>query len=144
MNLRLLLAFLFSTQLVLAQSGARGTIRNAKGEPLPYASVVAKGTPSGTMANAEGRYDLPLKPGQYELIFQFLGFKKQAKTVVVGSSPIDVDVTLAEQSFNLQEVNVGRSKEDPAYSIMRRAIAKARFHQLQVSSYTARYYTKST
>ncbi|MBC8156362.1 MAG: carboxypeptidase-like regulatory domain-containing protein, partial [Bacteroidetes bacterium] len=47
-------------------------------------------------------------------------------------------------SFNLQEVNVGRSKEDPAYSIMRRAIAKARFHQLQVSSYTARYYTKST
>ncbi len=138
-----------TTQLALAQTaergpGVRGTIRNAKGEPLPYAAVVAKGTQTGTMANADGRYELALKPGQYELVYQFLGFKTQVKSVEVGSGMAEVDMTLAEQSFNLQEVNVGKGKEDPAYSIMRRAIAKARFHQLQVNSYTARYYTKST
>ncbi len=144
MKFWLLLFSLLSAHAVLAQTGVRGTIRNAKGERLPYAAVVAKGTQTGTMANAEGRYELPLKPGQYELVYQFLGFKTQVKSVEVGSSAVEVDMTLTEQSFNLQEVNVGKGKEDPAYSIMRRAIAKARFHQLQVNSYTARYYTKST
>lgn len=141
----LLALLLFFTELALAQtSGVRGTVRTAKGDPLPYAAVVAKGTTTGTMANADGRYELPLKPGQYELVFQFLGFKTQVKSVEVGSSTTEVDMTLTEQSYNLNEVNVGKGKEDPAYSIMRRAIAKAQFHQLQVNSYTARYYTKST
>lgn len=140
----LLFLTLLTAQLATAQTGVRGTIRNAQGEPLAYAAVVAKGTQVGTMANAEGRYELPLKSGTYELVFQFLGFKTQAKAVEVSSGFATVDMTLAEQAMNLQEVNVGKSKEDPAYSIMRRAIAKARFHQLQVSSYTARYYTKST
>lgn len=144
MRFLLLCPFLFCSHVVLAQSGVRGTIRNAKGEPLPYAAVVAKGTQTGTMANADGRYELPLKPGQYDLVYQYLGYKAQVKPVEVRTGTTEVDMTLTEQTFNLQEVNVGKGKEDPAYSIMRRAIAKARFHSLQVNSYTARYYTKTT
>ena len=53
-------------------------------------------------------------------------------------------MSLEEQALNLQEATVGKGKEDPAYSIMRRAIAKARFHQLQVRGYTAKVYSRST
>ncbi|GAA4400152.1 DUF5686 and carboxypeptidase regulatory-like domain-containing protein [Nibrella viscosa] len=137
----ILLTLLLLPALALSQ-GIRGTIQTTKGEPLPYAAVIARGTSTGTMANAEGRFELALKPGTYQIVFQYLGFKTVQKDVEVGNSFTELPVSLEEQAFNLNEVKVGSNQEDAAYSIMRRAIAKAKFHQLQVLSYTARAYSK--
>ena len=54
------------------------------------------------------------------------------------------DLTMEEQALNLGEIRIGSKDEDPAYTIMRRAIAKSRFHFLQVDSYTAKAYSKSS
>jgi hypothetical protein len=124
--------------------GVRGLITTTRQEPLPYAGIVVQGTSTGTLANAEGRYELTLPAGKYELVFQYLSFKTVTKTVTIGEEFLYLNVTLEEQPLNLDAAKVGRGKEDPAYSVMRRAIAKARFHQLQVRSYTARAYTRST
>lgn len=124
--------------------GIKGVIKTSKGEPLPYAAVVVKGTNLGTMANAEGRYELVLDKGKYEIIFQYLGFKALVKTIEIGADTQNLDVVLEEQALNLNEVKIGSNSEDPAYTIMRRAIASARFHALQVQSYNARAYIKST
>ncbi|GAB3336879.1 DUF5686 and carboxypeptidase regulatory-like domain-containing protein [Larkinella ripae] len=124
--------------------GIRGTIKTTQGEVLPYAAIVVKGTSNGAITNAEGRYEVPLKPGKYAIVFQYLGFQAQEKTVEIGSEWQTIDVTMQEQAFRLQEVQARQGKEDPAYSIMRRAIAKAKYHELQVMSYTARAYTKTS
>ncbi len=124
--------------------GIRGIIKTSKNEPLPYAAVAIKGSPIGTMANADGRYELTLSAGKYEILFQYLGFKTLTKTVEIGNDFTTLDVVLEEQAININEVRVGSNKEDAAYTIMRRAIAKARFHELQVSSFTARAYLKGT
>ena len=129
--------------------GIRGSIKNDKGDVLPYAAIVVKNTTSGTISNTEGRYELPLAPGRYELVFQYLGFQTQQKSVDVKSGGVasgfeTVDVVMTEQAFRLQEVQARSTNEDPAYTIMRRAIAKSKFHQLQVNSYTARVYGKGT
>ena len=42
----------------------------------------------------------------------------------------------------MQEVEVRAGKEDPAYTIIRKAIAKSKFHRLQVQHYSARVYVK--
>ena len=125
-------------------TGIRGTVKTAKGEPLPYAAVAVKGSPNGTMSNAEGRYELLLPAGSYEIVVQYLGFKTTQKTVEVAKEWLTLDVVLEEQALKLSEVRVGSKSEDPAYTIMRRAIGKARFHELQVQSYTARAYIKGT
>jgi hypothetical protein len=130
---------------VLAQTpagGLRGSIRTAKGEPLPYAAVVVKNSTNGTITNAEGRYELPLPAGRYEVVFQYLGFQTQQQTVTISSGFEIVDVVMTEQVIQLREFNTKSTNEDPAYTIMRRAIAKSRFHELQVNSYTARVYGK--
>ena len=124
--------------------GVRGLISTTRQEALPYAGIVVQGTSTGTLANAEGRYELTLPAGKYELVFQYLSFKTLIKTVTIGDGFLELNVTLEEQPLNLDAARVGRGKEDPAYSVMRRAIAKARFHQLQIRSYTARAYTRST
>jgi hypothetical protein len=124
--------------------GIRGRITTKNGTSLPYAGIAVKGTSNGTMANEEGIYEFALAPGTYEIIFQYLGFKSVNKTVTVGNDFSELDIQLEEQALNLQEATVGKGKEDPAYSIMRRAIAKARFHQLQLRGYTAKVYSRST
>lgn len=129
---------------IISAQGIRGTIKTSKNEVLPYAAIVVKGTSNGAITNSEGRYEVVLKPGRYTVVFQYLGFQAQEKTVEIGSDWQTVDVTMEEQAFRLEEVQARQGKEDPAYSIMRRAIAKAKYHELQVLSYTARAYTKTT
>src|SRR6218665_3691153 len=83
-----------------------GIVKNTRGERLPYTSVIIRGTTTGTMANADGVYTLSLSPGQYELVFQFLGYKTLTKTVTIADENVKQDVTMEEQSFNLAEVKV--------------------------------------
>lgn len=139
-----LLIIFIGLQSQLTAGGLKGRISTAKGEALSYAGIAVKGTSNGTMANEEGEYEFALEPGSYEIIFQFLGFKTVSKNVTVRTDFVELNVTMEEQALNLNEAVVGKSKEDPAYSIMRRAIAKARFHQLQVRGYTAKVYSRST
>ena len=146
---RFLLTLLTVTYSLLASAqtgptGLRGSVKNATGEVLPYAVIIIKGTSLGTITNAEGRYEIALAPGKYEVVFQFLGFQTQQKSVAVSAGFATLDATLEEQAFRLAEVQTKAGNEDPAYTIMRRAIAKSRFHQLQVQRFKARVYTKSS
>ncbi|MFD2569739.1 DUF5686 and carboxypeptidase regulatory-like domain-containing protein [Spirosoma soli] len=127
-----------------SSTGLRGTVKSAGGEMLPYAAIVVKGTANGTITNAEGRYEIGLAPGKYTIVFQFLGFQSVQKPVEVTTGFTTLDATLEEQAFRLAEVQTKAGNEDPAYTIMRRAIAKSRFHQLQVQRFKARVYTKSS
>ena len=142
-NLLILFCLLYSTSLT-AQTGLRGTVKNAQGDVLPFAAVIVKGTANGTITNAEGRYEIALASGKYDIIFQYLGFQTIQKSIEIGTGFSTLDATLEEQAFRLAEVQTKAGNEDPAYTIMRRAIAKSRFHQLQVQRFKARVYTKSS
>ncbi len=137
-------AFVLLAQVAAAQTGIKGTVYNQLKEPLPFASVSVKGTSIGTIANKEGRYQLNLKPGYYEIVFQYLGYQSGYKAITLTNSEETFDAILAEQALQLGEVKIGKGNEDPAYAIMRRAIAKSKYHLLQVESYKARAYTKSS
>jgi hypothetical protein len=151
---RCLLAFFtfLISHAVYAQTspaGLRGLVRNTAGDALPYAAVVVKTAanpdrPTGTITNSEGRYEIALAPGTYTVTFQFLGFQTVQKAVTIGNEFSTLDITMAEQALRLAEVQTKANNEDPAYTIMRRAIAKSRFHQLQVQRFKARVYTKSS
>lgn len=144
----ILLSFFYSLT-ANAQTGLRGTVKNKQGDALPFAAVIVKSTapatrPTGTITNAEGRYEIALTPGNYEIAFQYLGFQTVQKSTEIRTGFTTLDVTLDEQAIRLAEVQTKAGNEDPAYTIMRRAIAKSRFHQLQVQRFKARVYTKSS
>jgi hypothetical protein len=141
----LFMAFcLLTCKEVLAQSGIKGTIKTQKGAPLPFAAIMVKGTDVGTISNEVGAYQLDLKPGYYEIVFQFLGFKTGMKSVTIENKMETFDLTMEEQALLLGEAKISNKDEDPAYTIMRRAIAKSRYHYLQVDGYTAKVYSKSS
>ncbi|MEA5141482.1 DUF5686 and carboxypeptidase regulatory-like domain-containing protein [Arcicella rigui] len=135
--------FIFSSSLSWATS-IKGTVKNTKNEVLSFASIIIKESGKGTMANEDGKYELSLEAGTYTLVFQYLGHKTLEKKVQVGAESITFDAILEEQSINLKEVEFTAKNEDPAYSIMRKAISMARFKILEINEFSARTYVKGT
>lgn len=122
--------------------GIRGIIQNEAGEPLAFATIFVKQTGSGTTTNLQGEFELQLRPGTYELVFQYIGYESVVRQVDVTDEFSTINITLREQATMLQTVTVKAGKEDPAYTIMRKAIAKANYHRNQLDGYTARVYIK--
>ncbi|WKN32444.1 DUF5686 and carboxypeptidase regulatory-like domain-containing protein [Porifericola rhodea] len=122
--------------------GIKGTVYTSEGQPLPYATIYIKAMETGASTNADGVYEIDLSTGSYELVFQHLGYAAVVKKVNIENEYLSMDVTLPEQTIQLKEVEVNAGAEDPAYTIMRKAIAKSKFHRLQVQSYQARVYIK--
>ena len=138
----LLLLICLCAASVSAQ-GIRGTVKSSDGEILPFATIYIKETATGTTSNLDGYFELPLDPGNYQVYFQFLGYKTIARSIRIGGSFVDLDIKLSEEVVRLQEVEI-YGNEDPAYTIMRKAIAKAKYHTQQLDSFRAKVYIKGT
>jgi TonB-linked SusC/RagA family outer membrane protein len=84
MKTRLLIAtmgiFLVSARASAQQKTVTGTVTDEGGGPLPGASVVIKGTSSGTLTNTSGAYTIRATPGQV-LQFRFIGTAPAERTV---------------------------------------------------------------
>ncbi len=141
----LALAFYCTPLSSALASGVAGAITGANGEVLPFAAIFVKETGTGTVANEDGYYEIRLEPGRYTLVFQHLGYETLVREVTVHSGPFTrINVVLKVQTIQLRTVEVSSKQEDPAYTVMRRAIAKASWHRQQVESYSAQVYIKGS
>jgi hypothetical protein len=138
----MLFLFFFLFPALLYAKGIRGTITDEAGKPLAFASIFVKQSGTGTTANENGFYEVTLDSGRYEIIYQYLGYETQVRIIEVDNDFVQVNVTLKPQATVLPTVVVQDGNEDPAYTIMRKAIAKAKYHTQQLDSYTARVYIK--
>jgi hypothetical protein len=142
-NLHFLFCFIFLIPTVSFAGGIRGTIKADDGNALPFATIYVKQTGTGSATDMNGKYEIILSPGQYDVYYQFLGYETVTKVITIaGDEYQEINVILKAQVVQLQSVTVRASKEDPAYSVMRRAIAKAKYHTQQVDKFTAKVYIK--
>jgi len=135
---------LISTRAYTQTGGVRGLISSADNEVLAFASIFVKQLGTGTTANVDGRYEITLAPGRYELVFQHLGHQTEVRVLDITGEFRELNITLKPQAVMLQAVTVNADEEDPAYTIMRKAIAKANYHRNMLDTYSARVYIKGT
>ncbi len=124
--------------------GIRGRITTSGGETIPYASIYVPGLSTGTTSNKEGNYELKMPEGKYTILFQYLGYQTVSKEVAIGTTFQNIDISLSSQSYMIPEIEVLASGEDPAWYIMRKAIAMAPYYRQQVSKYSCKVYLKGT
>ncbi|GAA3602633.1 SusC/RagA family TonB-linked outer membrane protein [Flavivirga amylovorans] len=99
--LTLLLAFV--VQLSFAQEKTiSGTISDVSGLPLPGATVLIKGTTSGTSSDFDGKYSIRASQGAV-LVFSFVGYTSTEVTVNASNT---INMTLQEDATALEEVVV--------------------------------------
>lgn len=134
------LLFLISTIAFAQTFSVSGKIADEKNQALPFSSVLVKGTTQGTNANADGFYFLKLQPGAYELIFQYVGYKKKITKIVVEGNLIN-NAILSPESYELREVVI-KDGEDPAYAVIRAAIKKRKYYLNEVNAFTCKAYIK--
>jgi len=124
--------------------GIRGMITNTEGQPVPYTNIYVPVLKSGTTSNHEGQFELKLPDGEWEVLFQYIGYKTYIQKFNVTNSSEDVKIIMQTQSVNIKEIKVLASGEDPAYYVMRHAIAMAPYYTNQVSEYDCKLYLKGT
>lgn len=121
--------------------GIKGTV-TADGEALPFATIFIEELGTGTSSNIEGYYEYRLEPGRYRLLFRYLGYQSVTKAIEVTDGFVEVNIEMTSNIIQLREVEVKARKEDPAYTVIRKAIAKSKYHTLQLDAYTAQVYVK--
>jgi TonB-linked SusC/RagA family outer membrane protein len=86
-----------------AQLSVTGKITDANNQPLPGVSVIVKGTSTGTVSDADGRYVIEVPHTAAVLTFSFIGYVTQE--VSVGANTV-IDVSLVQDTRMLGEVVV--------------------------------------
>lgn len=138
----LIAALLLLIQLPSFAGTISGHVKGQNGEPLPFANVYVKGTTTGTTTNSEGAYRLELTPGSYVIVYRFIGFKTFEQPITIENETLQIDVTLETEQYQLREVDINPNNEDPAYAIIRQAIAKRKYYLTEVKRYSCNVYIK--
>ncbi|KAA3613361.1 MAG: TonB-dependent receptor [Calditrichaeota bacterium] len=116
------LLFTFISAIAYANTGGatpsekpKGTIKGVvidekSQKPLPGVNITVEGTRRGTTTNENGEFKIPkLNPGQYTLIFDYIGYKRfeQSATTVTKDATTDLKtIALEEQAIPLREIIV--------------------------------------
>jgi TonB-dependent starch-binding outer membrane protein SusC len=96
-------SFLMEDGAKITPVSVSGMVSDSKGNAIPGANILVKGTTNGTTTDAEGRYSLAVLEDNALLVFSFIGYASQ-EVAVNGRSLIDV--VLIEDVQNLEEVVV--------------------------------------
>jgi hypothetical protein len=130
----------FSVNLSAQLHTISGTVTDQNKNPVAFATIYIKNTTKGTSANSDGKYQLQLGSGEYEILYRAIGFHQESRKVSLKADQ-KLDVTLAAESYQLKNVTI-RSGEDPAYAIIRKTIKKRAYYLKEVNAYSCYVYIK--
>ncbi len=112
---------LFLGGVIMAQTEVRGTVTTAEegGGPVPYVSVVVKGTTQGAITDANGQYAITVSDLNVTLVFSYVGYERQEIPLNGRSS---LDVVLTPSIEELEEVlvtalGIRRERKALGYSV---------------------------
>jgi hypothetical protein len=141
LGIQLLMLISFSGQLADAQV-LKGKIIDKSGQPVQYATVYIQELKQGTTSNTKGDYEIRLLPGNYMVIYQSLGYEPILESINISDTVVLRNITLPEQVYEIPEVRISPSGEDPALSIMRKVIGLAPYYLNYINYYKAEVYLK--
>ncbi len=141
--LTLITLTIFCFKATAQQFVLSGQVTDQKGAPVSFASVYIKNSTYGSTANEDGNYFFKLKPGTYDIIYRFVGYKEKIEKITITNHNEERNVQLESDLFVLQLVK-GKKIEmyDPAIDIMHQVINKREYYLNEVKSYSSVEYIK--
>lgn len=107
----LLFRFLLMMAIIISQSYVFAQVRTITGtvtdkvtkETLPGATIILKGTTSGTSTDIDGKFSLPVSSNESVLVISFVGY--EPSEIIVGNQSV-IDVPLTSSKVMLSEIVV--------------------------------------
>jgi iron complex outermembrane receptor protein len=107
-KLVLVLAFILPMSMI-AQT-VSGTVKDDKGETLPFVNVIEKGTTNGTTTNEDGTFSLRVSIIPTTLIVNSLGFTEVEIPITTTEN---ISITIKEDGVGLDEVMITGNRAKP-------------------------------
>ncbi len=128
--------------LTVMAGRVHGSVSDASGRPIPFASITLKGTTLGTTSNANGLYTMEVPTGAHVVECRHVGYHRESRSIRMEGKDISLDFVLNIEALTMTSITVKTGDEDPANKIIREAIkARPRFES-QVSGYACDVYVK--
>lgn len=83
-----------------------GILKDKRGEVLPGAGVYVSGYKIATISDNKGKFHFNLKPGNYDILVQLIGYNALNKNVLIADKPVHLTITLQESVTQLAEVTI--------------------------------------
>ncbi|MBC7388666.1 MAG: carboxypeptidase-like regulatory domain-containing protein [Opitutaceae bacterium] len=125
------------------QTTIKGKVTDgSNGEGIPLANVYFKSSKAAVTTDFDGNYILTTNTLPSDsLTASYIGYKSTTKQIVPGQIQT-LNFTLSPESVELAEVVI-TNKEDPAYNIIRKAVARKEFNdRRKLSAYQYEMYKK--
>lgn len=120
----------------------KGTISDSKGTPIPFANIYVKDTYISTTSNDQGKYELNIKiPGNYVILYQYIGYKTSKQVVQYQQTAQTIDVVLYDEDIQLNEIVIS-NKINPANEIIKKTIAAKKENSKKTAQFTADFYSR--
>src|SRR5690349_20248516 len=101
-----------------AQVNVSGTVRDENSSPLPGVNILVKGSSSGTITDADGRFQISVPDNNALLVFSFIGYSEQ-EVAVGGRSTIDINMALDVKALDevvVTALGIERSSKSLGYA----------------------------
>jgi len=136
-----IILFLFCFQ-AFGQYTIKGKVTDSQtGDPIPFASVLLKGTSIGISTDFEGNYLIEAKVLSDSLVVSYLGYIT-GKKLVAQEVTQTLNFQLVPSDFQL-EAFVFEAGENPAFEVIRRAVDRKKdFDKRNLTAYETKNYTK--
>jgi len=123
--MRIYFTILFTLLLIYNSYSQSFTIKgrvtdSENSDPIPFASIVVKGTTIGTVCDFDGYYTLKIPKKVDSLSSIYIGYKMRTKKLT-GAAEQTLNFQLKEAAIELKEVVI-KPGENPAWPIMREVI----------------------
>ncbi|MEO5778024.1 MAG: DUF5686 and carboxypeptidase regulatory-like domain-containing protein [Flavobacterium sp.] len=137
-NIFALALLLFS---IVTFSQIKGTVTDDKGIPLPFVNIFEENTYNGTTTNDKGKFILNVKSENPTIIFQYLGYKTEKKSITKNQFAESLSIMLVEENITLKEVVIN-PKDNPANEIIRNAIKNKKENSEKTARFKADFYSR--
>ncbi|WP_316831009.1 carboxypeptidase-like regulatory domain-containing protein [Pedobacter aquatilis] len=87
-----------------------GIVKDKRGETLPGVGVYVSGYKIATVTDDNGKYSFNLKPGNYDILVQSIGFKALTQNIIISDKALTANFVLEQDAVQLSEVTI---KPDP-------------------------------
>lgn len=121
-KLAVLIVFLLSTTVFVAQSTISGTVKDQNGDLIPGVNVLLKGTSKGATTDFDGNYEIKnVTDGTYTIIASYIGYDNFKKEITVAGN-LNLNIVIKENAESLDEIIITgvtnpRSKIESSISI---------------------------
>ncbi|HKC69108.1 MAG TPA: DUF5686 family protein [Bacteroidia bacterium] len=139
-----LFLFFLCESIFSQQYTIKGKIYDAQSkEPIPFASVILKGTTVGTNTDFDGNFSLTTDKISDSLIALYIGYQRVAVPLKRGvNQSVNIPFYALQEGISLNEIVV-KAGENPAHRIIRLAIAhKIMNDKARLKSYQYEVYNK--